>query len=145
MAMQRVAAVVTCGLVGGLAAVFAVIGWEQADRVASVVSALTAVGAFRLSVRVLLPGSGRGTRGRPGPEAGEDGSGTTTPVGTGGISAVRTGTAVASGPGSRANTGVTGCPAMSGPVIAAGTGDARATGGGAANSGIVGVGRRPHA
>lgn len=127
----------TCGLVTGLAAVFAVVGWEQADRVASVVSALTSVGALGVGVWVLLPRSVPETREHPRPEAGPAGAGTT--------ATVRTGTATANGPGSRANTGVIGTPPTPGPMIASGTGDAHATGGGIANSGIAGVDRQRHA
>lgn len=132
MRMRRVAILVTGVLVAGLAAAFAVSGWEQADRVAAVASALTAVGALGMGVWAALPRAQRDT--------GPDTRPGTPPIGT--ATAIRTGAATASGPGSTANTGVSGAAATPGPVRANRTGDARASGGGNANSGVD---QRPHA
>lgn len=112
--LRRVVIPLTFLLVAGLAAVFAVSGWDQADKIASIVSALVAVAALGVGVWAALPGSAQGVH----------------------VRAVRTGTAMASGPGSRANTGVTGRVSASETVMIEGTGNARATDGGSANSGV---------
>jgi hypothetical protein len=112
MTARRVVISVTCVVVGALAAVFAVSQWDQANRIATVSSALAAVAALGVAVWAALPGSGPGAR------------------------VSRTGTATAGGPGSRANTGVSGAASMPGAVVADHTGDARATNGGSANSGV---------
>ena len=99
-------------MVAVLAAVFAVSQWDQATRIATVTSALAAVAALGVAVWAALPGSSPGAR------------------------ASRTGTATAGGPGSRANTGVSGVASTPGAVVADHTGDARATNGGSSNSGV---------
>lgn len=124
MTMRQVAILGTSGLIAGLAAVFSISGWEQADRVVSVVSALTAVEALGLGVWLVLSG------GRPLAYQGRS------PVAAGTTTALRMGTATASGSDSRANTGISGGLAAAGGVTSAATGDARATGSGIANSGV---------
>ena len=103
---------ITCGVVAALAAVFAASQWDQANRIATVTSALAAAAALGVAVWAALPGSGPGAR------------------------ASRTGTATAGGPGSRANTGVSGVASTPGAGVADHTGEARAANGGSANSGV---------
>jgi len=112
MNTRRVVLLITCVVVAALALVFAVSRWDQANRIATVASALAAVAAVGVAVWAALPGSASGAR------------------------AIRTGTAEASGPGARANSGIRGAASMLGGMVADHTGDARATDGGSANSGI---------
>jgi hypothetical protein len=59
MSARRVVLLVTCLVVAGLAGWFAVARWEQASRVATVVSALAAVAAVGVAVWAALPGADR--------------------------------------------------------------------------------------
>lgn len=112
MTIRRIVILITCVVVATLAVVFAVSHWDQANRIATVTSALAAVAALGVAVWAALPGSGPVAR------------------------VSRTGRATAGGPGSRANTGVSGVASTPGTVVADRTSDARATGGGSANSGV---------
>jgi hypothetical protein len=89
--------------------VFAVIRWEDANRIATMASALGAVAAVGVAVWAALPGSRAGQR------------------------ASRTGKAVAKGKGSMANTGLTG---LGQPAQVNRSGEARAEDGGTANTGV---------
>lgn len=112
MSARRVALLATCLTVAGLAGWFAVAKWEQASRVATVVSALAAVAAVGVAVWAALPRSdertvqvsdtGSATAGRGGTAT----SGLTGPVAglSGRIEVERTGPADASG-GGNATTG----------------------------------------
>ncbi|MFO7252007.1 MAG: hypothetical protein DIU60_014755 [Actinomycetes bacterium] len=103
----------TAVTVAVLAAVFFVLGLEQADKAASVVSALAGVAALGVAVWAALPAASGG----------------------GGIRVSGTGRAVARG-GGRANTGVSGrADAMPDRVRVKRTGDAEAETGDA-NSGV---------
>ena len=96
-----------------LAVVLVVLRWDDANKVAVVVSTLAAVGAIGVGIWAALPGiSGKGMR------------------------VSRTGRATA-GPGGQANSGVSG-PAGSllGDIRVDRTGDADASKGGDANTGI---------
>lgn len=108
MTAARLAVIVTCVVVTGLAALFAFGPWDAAGRIGTVLSVLAAVAAVGVAVWAGLP------------------------HGTAGSLASRTGAATASGPGSLANSGVIG----SDTSTAEATGDARADGGGSANSGV---------
>jgi hypothetical protein len=110
MTARQVVIVVTCIVVAALGAVFTLTRWEHANRVATVVSALAAVGVAVWAALSQFSSAGARVR--------------------------RTGSATASGPVSRANSGVTGPAALSGSVVADRTGDAQATGGSSANSGV---------
>lgn len=55
MTAKRVALVVTCVVVAGLAVVFGVVQWDRANRIAVVVSALAAVAAVGVAVWAALP------------------------------------------------------------------------------------------
>ena len=109
---RRAAILVTCLVVGALGATFAFNQWDQADRIATVASALAAVAALGVAVWAALPGNSPGHR------------------------AGNTGSATARGLGSRANSGVTGSSTIAGPAVADRTGDAQASNGGSANSGL---------
>jgi hypothetical protein len=111
MTARRVVIVVTCLVVAALGAVFLVLRWDDASRIATVATSLATVAALGVAVVTVLSGSGRGSV------------------------AKQTGKATARGAGSRANSGVSGPATMPGPVRAEGTGEAGATEGGAANSG----------
>jgi hypothetical protein len=107
MSARRVSILITCLVVAVLAIVLVVVRWDDASRIATIISALAAVAAVGVAVWAALAPTGARAR------------------------ASKTGAAVARGRGSRANTGVTG------PAGAAEqTGDARAAEGGSANSGI---------
>jgi hypothetical protein len=112
MMARRLVIILTCVVVAALGAIFAIVRWEHANRIATVASAVAAVAAVGVAVWAALPGNGAA-----------------------GMRASRTGGATARGPGSRANTGVSG-PAMAGPVVAGHTGAAEATEGGSSNTGI---------
>ena len=109
--MRRVVLVVTCLVVAGLAGVFAGTQWDQANRVATVASALAAVASVGVAVWAALPGGGS-------------------------VRVSNTGRAVA-GPGGTATSGLT-APAsgLAGGIEVDRTGDADASGGGHATSGI---------
>lgn len=111
-------AVVTCAVVAGLGVWFAVAKWDQADKVATVVSALGAVAAVGVALWTAL-------RGSPG-QAG----------GTGGVRLSGAGKAAATGPGSSAVSGVRAKAGGPGSVEVRDTGDAKASGGGSAVSGV---------
>jgi cytosine/uracil/thiamine/allantoin permease len=116
MSTRRVVLVVTFLVVAGLGVWFAVAQWDQANRVATVASALGAVAAVGVAVWAALRGSG----------ADEAGS----------LRVSRSGTAIA-GRGGTANTGVrASASTLRGPVGVNRSGDADASGGGDANSGI---------
>ena len=59
MSARRVVVLLTCLVVAGLAGWFVVARWEQASRVATVVSALAAVAAVGVAVWAALPGPDR--------------------------------------------------------------------------------------
>ncbi|MGX7827879.1 hypothetical protein ACTG9Q_22605 [Actinokineospora sp. 24-640] len=102
----------TCALVAGLGGWFAVARWDQADRVAAIVSALGAVAAVGVAVWAAV----RAPQGAS-------------------VRVSRTGDATAHG--GQANTGVSGeARHLAGPVVAEKTGDAAASGDGDANTGI---------
>jgi hypothetical protein len=61
MSSRRVVLVATCLVVAGLTGWFAVARWEQASRVATVVSALAAVATVGVAVWAALPGADRRT------------------------------------------------------------------------------------
>jgi hypothetical protein len=104
--------VVTCVVTAGLGGLFAVSQWDQASRVATVVSALAAVAMLGVGVWAALPGSGAAVR------------------------VSDTGPATA-GLGGTAVSGLTGPAAgLRGEVEVDGTGAADASGGGDATSGI---------
>jgi hypothetical protein len=110
----RIVVAATAGSVAALAIVLVVLRWNDASKVAVVVSALAAVAAIGVGVWAALPSvSARG-----------------------GAGVSQTGRATA-GPGGRANSGISG-PAGSLPdaLRAERTGDADASGGGDANTGI---------
>lgn len=114
MSMRRMALAVTALAVAALGVVLTVVRWDDANKIAVVVSALTAVAAVGISVWAALPG----------------GAAPTPPW-----RASQTGKAVA-GQGSQANTGISAPAALaSAPLQVDNTGDAEATGGDA-NSGI---------
>lgn len=118
MSGARVALVVTCVVVAGLGVWFAVAQWDQANKVATVASALGAVAAVGVALWTAL----RTSPGRAG--------------GPGAIRVSGTGRATATGPGSSAVSGVRGKAGGPGPVTARDTGDAEAEGGGSAISGV---------
>jgi hypothetical protein len=103
----------TAGVVAVLAVVLVFLRWDDANKVAVVVSSLAAVAAVGVAIWAALPAvSGRG------------------------IWVSRTGKATA-GRGGRANTGLSGSPgAVSGESRVDRTGDAKAPEGGDANTGI---------
>ncbi|WP_218004838.1 hypothetical protein [Actinomadura macra] len=110
---QRIAVAVTAVLVAGLAVVLLVLKWNDANKVAVVVSTLAAVAAVGVAVVAVLPGGG--------PR---------------GALVSRTGRAI-SGRGGRANSGFAGrSRSHRGDVQVRRTGDADASKGGDANSGI---------
>ena len=104
---------VTAGVVAVLAVLLVVLRWDSANKVAVVVSALAAVAAVGVAIWAAMPSlSGKGWR------------------------VSRTGRATA-GPGSRANSGVSGSAgSLPDDVLVDRTGDADASNGGDANSGI---------
>jgi hypothetical protein len=108
----RVVLVLTCLLVAGLGGWFAVARWDEANKVATMASALGAVAAVGVAVWVALR--------EPGPR--------------GSIRVSRTSRAAA-GKGGRANTGVRGNAVDAGSVRVEHTGDAEAIGGDA-NTGV---------
>ena len=110
--VRRVVLLVTCLVVAGLGGVFAASQWDQANRIATMVSALAAVAAVGVAVWAALPGAG--------------------PV----VRVSRTGRATA-GPGGTATSGVAG-PAgqLEGHVEVDRTGEADASAGGDATTGI---------
>jgi hypothetical protein len=120
----RVALVVTLFVVAGLAGWFAVARRDDANKIATVVSALGSLAAVGVAVwTVLRSSSGQSAQ-------------VTSPTAVPPVEASRTGKAT-SGRGGVANTGVRAKAAkVKGPVRAARTGDADASGGGTANTGI---------
>ena len=105
---------VTCLVVAGLGGVFAVVAWDRAGRIATVVSALAAVAAVGIAVWAALP--------RPGSRST--------------VVVSNTGPATATG-GGAAVSGARGPAAVIPERIEVDhTGDARAAGGGNAVSGI---------
>jgi cytosine/uracil/thiamine/allantoin permease len=112
MNTRRVVILITCVVVAALALAFVVSRWDQANRIATVASALATVAAVGVAVWAALPGSGSAAR------------------------AIRTGTARARGLGARANSGISATTSAPGGTLADRTGEARATDGGSANSGV---------
>lgn len=113
---RRIVLLATAGLVAVLGVLLAVAGWDDANKIAVVVSTLAAVAGVGVAIWAGLPAvsavSGRGTR------------------------VSRTGRAAA-GAGGRANSGVYGpASSLSGDVTVDRTGDADASGGGDANTGV---------
>ncbi|GAA3129838.1 hypothetical protein [Streptosporangium carneum] len=114
MGARRGVLAVTCVVVAVFGVVFTVIRWEQADRIATAVSALGALAAVGVAVWAALPGTGTRTR----------------------VRVSGTGKAV-SGPGGQAVTGVSGAvAAAAGEIVVERTGDADASEGGDATSGV---------
>ena len=105
----RLALVVTCLVVAGAGVWLAIARWEDANKLATVLSALGAVAAVGVAVWAALRGSSQSAR------------------------ASRTGSAAA-GYGGVANTGVQGT--VSGDVRVSRTGDAQVEGDGQANTGV---------
>ncbi|KDN87230.1 hypothetical protein [Kitasatospora cheerisanensis] len=110
--MRRTVIVVTGLAVAGFAGVLAFLTWDQADKVAGVVSAVVAVAALGAACYPLVAGARSGT-----------------------VEVSGTGAAVATGPGSSANSGYRADGPAGGQVRVADTGEARAEAGGTANSG----------
>lgn len=125
MSARRVVVLVTCTAVAALGAVFAVTRWSEADRIATVVSALAAVAALGVAVWAAFPASGDAGRG--------SGTGAVT-----GLAIWVSGTGDArSGPGGTANTGLTApAGALRGTVGIERTGSADASGGGDSRTGV---------
>jgi hypothetical protein len=118
MSGARVSLLVTCAVVAGLGAWFAVAKWDQANKVATVASALGAVAAVGVALWTALR---------------------TSPNRSGRASSIRvsgTGKATATGTGSSAVSGMRGRAGDSGPVEVRDTGDAEADEGGSAVSGV---------
>jgi hypothetical protein len=112
MSARRVVLLVTCLVVAGLAGWFAVAKWEQASRVATVVSALAAVAVVGVAVWAALPGADKPA-----------------------VRVSDTGPATA-GRGGTATSGLTGKVAgLSGRIEVERTGHADASGGGNATTG----------
>jgi hypothetical protein len=118
MSGVRAAAVVTCVVTAGLGGWFAVARWDQANKLATVASALGAVAAVGVAIWTALRGSpGRAGRARW-------------------IRVSGTGKAMATAPGSSAVSGVRGKPAGDVSLRVRDSGDAEAGGGGNAVSGV---------
>jgi hypothetical protein len=113
MSARRMVLMATAGIVAVLAALLLLLRWDNANKIAVVMSALAAVAAIGVAIWAALPAVSRK-----------------------GVQVSRTGRATA-GPDGRANSGVS-APAGSLPdnVIVDRTGDADAGNGGDANSGI---------
>lgn len=80
MTAKRVALVVTCVVVVGLAVVFGLVQWDRANRIAVVVSALAAVAAVGVAVWAALPSRSPG-RGAVQQAAGQPGAANASGVG----------------------------------------------------------------
>ncbi|MFJ4368848.1 hypothetical protein ACIP4S_32590 [Streptomyces chartreusis] len=120
MSGRRVTVLVTSGVVAVLAALFAVLRWDDADKIASAVSALAGVAAVGIGVWAGLTPHGTD---QPEPRAAV-------------LRVSGTGRATA-GPSGRANTGVVASGgSLPSEVRVENTGDADASGGGEADSGI---------
>ncbi|MEV7907710.1 hypothetical protein [Streptomyces anulatus] len=111
MGARRGVLAVTCVVVAVFGVVFTVIQWEQANRIATSVSALAALAAVGIAVWAALPGTPPGTR----------------------IRVSGTGRAV-SGPGGQAVSGAV--AAAAGEIVVERTADADASEGGEATSGV---------
>ncbi|MEV4371862.1 hypothetical protein AB0J71_32660 [Nonomuraea sp. NPDC049637] len=111
MNARRTVILVTAALVVIAAVVLAVLRWDDANKLASSLSALAGLAAVGVGIYAALPSSAR-TR----------------------VRVSRTGRAVANG--GTANTGVSGTTAVAGEVQVDHTGDARASGRGDANTGL---------
>ena len=110
----RAALIVTCGVVAGLGAWFAIARWEDANRIATVASALGAVAAVGIAIWAALR----------------------TPARPNSINIKDTGKANADS-GGHANTGLRGKAAsLDGGLEISGTGDAESTGRGNASTGL---------
>ncbi|NUQ98438.1 MAG: hypothetical protein HOY79_18435 [Streptomyces sp.] len=119
MSGRRVTILVTSGVVAVLAAVFAVLRWDDADKIASAVSALAGVAAVGIGVWAGLAAGGSDSA-RPRPAV---------------LRVSGTGRAVA-GPGGRANTGVVAQGgSLPSEVRVEDSGEADASGGGDADTG----------
>ena len=110
---RRIVLLATAGVVAVLGVLLTVVGWDNANKIAVVVSTLAAVAGVGVAIWAALPAvSGKGIR------------------------VSRTGRATA-GPGGRANSGVSGpASSLSGDVAVDRTGNADAANGGDANTGI---------
>jgi hypothetical protein len=118
MSGSRIALMVTCVVVAGFGIWFALAKWDQANKVASIASALGAIAAVGVAVWATL----RSSSGAGGPMSR--------------IRASGTGRATALGTGSSAVSGVRGTAGESGPIKVRNTGDAEAGKGGSAVSGV---------
>lgn len=105
--------VVTCALVAALGVWFAIVRWDDANKVATTISALGAVAAVGVAVWASLRG----------------------PQADGVVTASDTGRAAAEG-GGAAITGISGKVTTASSLRAANTGDAEASGGGNAVTGV---------
>lgn len=108
MNARRVVLVVTCAVVAVFAVVFAVLQWEQANRIATAVASLAGLAAVGVTVWAALPGSGAKVRvSNTGKATAHGGSAVTGVMGpaTGEIVVDRTGDADASD-GGEATTGI---------------------------------------
>jgi hypothetical protein len=112
----RVVVVVTCVVVAGLGAWFAVARWDEANRVATVASALAAVGVVGIAIWAAV----RTPAASPGPARS--------------VTVSDTGNATADA-GGRAVTGLTGTPGAASSIRVRRTGDARTSGEGDAITG----------
>jgi hypothetical protein len=113
--VRRIVLITTAGVVAVLAVFLVALRWDSANKLAVVVSAVSAAAAVGVAIWAALP---------------------TVSASAKGVRVARTGRATA-GPGGRANSGVSGT-AGSLPVdaLVEKTGDADASNGGDANSGI---------
>lgn len=118
MNWARVALAVTAVVVAGMGGWFAVAKWDQANRVATVFSALGAVAAVGVAIWAALRGSSSQT------------------VHSGSVRVGGTGMAKATGAGSNALSGVRSKAGAAGLLKLRDTGDADAAAGGSAVSGI---------
>lgn len=114
MSSRRVVIGATAAVVAVLATVLMALRWDDANKVAVVVSALAAVAAVGVAIWAALPTASPGRD----------------------VRVSRTGRAKA-GPGGRANSGVAGrTGSIPDGVRVERTGDAEASGGGSANTGV---------
>jgi hypothetical protein len=110
----RAALLLTCAVVAGLGAWFAIARWEDANKIATVASALGSLAAVGVAIWAVVRKPGRANS----------------------ITVKNTGKAEA-GSGGDANSGLTGkADSVDGDIDVSGTGDAKSTGGGNANSGV---------
>ncbi|MEV0584706.1 hypothetical protein [Nonomuraea sp. NPDC050310] len=115
---RRVAILATAGVVAVLAVVLTVLRWDDADKIATGLSALAGVAAVGVAVWAGLPRRDQAaTRGKA-------------------VHVRKTGNATATGPGALANTGLTASgTALPDDIRVTDTGDAEASDGGEAGTG----------